>query len=111
MVSELPDTRGGIIPKQAMITVDKDTFTALRNKIRKNENLEECREHLKSIIEIKQAHEWRADIASCFCVGWALPVHLGWEVRLLEESLWALEDGDTEKAARKLDELIKIQQE
>jgi len=90
-----------------MILIDKKGVTALRERVARGEELERCRETIKKMIEIKDTHQWRADYA-VYCVGWALQTNLGWEVKLLRDALWALEDGKTAEAAAKLDDFIKI---
>lgn len=90
-----------------MILIDKKGVTALRERVARGEDLERCREVIKKMIEIKDTHQWRADFAM-YCVGWALPANLGWEVKLLQDALWALEDGRTAEAVEKLDDFLKI---
>lgn len=90
-----------------MLLITKNGTLDLKNRIIRGEDLEGCVEELKKMIEIKSSHQWRAETAYA-CVGWALPAHLAWEVRVLEQALWALQDGKTQESAAKLEELINI---
>ncbi len=90
-----------------MLLVNKSSMTALRDRGFAGRDDAACLGELKKAIEIKSSLQWRAETA-VHCVGNTLPDHLAWEVRMLELALGDLEDGKTDEAAARLDELIAI---
>lgn len=90
-----------------MLVIDHNSMKALRDRVLLGEHASDCLAELRKVIEIKSSLQWRADAAYA-CVGGSVAAHLSWELKELEEALWALEDGRNQEAAAKLDEMIKI---
>ncbi len=94
-------------PVNAMLLINKDNMRILRDRVRLGQDRAGCLEELKKAVEIKSSLQWRAESA-VHCVGPALPDHLAWEVKELQEALGSLEEGKDQEAAAKLDELVRI---
>ncbi len=88
-----------------MLIITRESVRALKERLEKGQDLEECRDELKKMIEIKQALLWRAE-RSCACVGTTLPTSLAWEAETLEEALAAVDSGRVSQAVSLLDTFV-----
>jgi hypothetical protein len=88
-----------------MLLVNKESVQELKEEIISSEEIPECRDKLKKMIEIKEVSLWRAEEGQCCCSALGnLPAQLYWEIQLLTEALNALEAKDTCKAAALLED-------
>ncbi len=83
-----------------MLIISKEGVQNLREKLLNSEEIEQCKDELKRMLDIKEASLWRAaDGGCCCCAVDNLSARLSWEVQLLEEALKAVEEKDHVKAA------------
>ena len=87
------------------MVITREKVEKLKERIKNPEEVNECRDELKKMLEIKGALLWKAEACSV-CVGWQLPAQLSWEVQTLENTLEALQGGDTAKAVSLLEGYI-----
>ncbi len=88
-----------------MLIITKEGVEALKERMSNPKNIEQCRDELKRMLEIKEALLWRAeDARSRCCIPWQLPARLGWEVQALEKALASLDEGDRKGAMVRLEE-------
>lgn len=92
-----------------MLIITKESVQALKERLKNPGEIRECKEELEKMLDIKETLLWRAENAcsSCSGVGWELPASLFGETRILEEALFALEEGDAIKASSILDDYIR----
>ena len=88
-----------------MLIITKDNTEKLRARIEDPQEIDNCKDEIKKMVEIKSALLWKADNA-CVCVGWQLQAHISWEIQTLESVLEALQDDDVNGAITLLDEYI-----
>lgn len=88
-----------------MLIITRESVTALKEKLASGQNVEQCQDELKKMIEIKEALLWRSE-RSCACVGTTLPTSLAWETETLEEALSAVGGGRIPQAVSLLDAFI-----
>ena len=86
-----------------MFIIDGEKIESIRKRLHDADQARLCVEDVKKVLEIKETLYWRADVGTC-CAGPALPIHLFGQVRLLEATLQALGEGDTDRAAALFDE-------
>lgn len=86
-----------------MLLIDDGQVRALKDKLFKPEQQQQCLEEIKRMIEIKQTLLWRAD-AAVACCGWPTIMRFTNEVQLLEGVLEAFQEQNIEKAAALLED-------
>ena len=89
-----------------MLIISKKGVQELKQKIEQGKDIEQCMEEIQHMMDIKDSHKWRADCAPCNCVGWELPIFLGWELQTLEDALSATREGNYAEAASMLESYI-----
>lgn len=93
--------------EHTMLIISKDQVRALIEKLNDSSRIDSGIEEVKRMLEIKSALLWRADAGSC-CVGRDLPVRLDGEVRMLENTLHALEEGNVVEGISLLADYEKV---
>ena len=92
-----------------MMIIDKDTVTATRQKAADSKKIKQAIKDVKKMLEIKETLLWRSEgMAPCCGSLCNISAHLTREVSILENTLSALEKGDTAQAANLLDEYITV---
>jgi hypothetical protein len=86
-----------------MMVINKDMVEGLKERAAHRDESSQCLKDLKKMLEIKETLLWRAEVASCACVSRGWVEALGWEVRLIEEALDAVDKGDRQKAVNLLE--------
>lgn len=87
-----------------MLIINKESVQALKRRLDNLENIGQCREELKKMIEIKEASLWRAEEGQCCCCAIGdLLSYLTWEIELLENALKAVDGGNIAEASAILD--------
>jgi hypothetical protein len=94
-----------------MMIIDKDTVSATKRKIADPKKIKQAIKDVKKMLEIKEALLWRSEgMAPCCGSLSNISAHLTREVGILENTLSALETGNTTHAAVLLQEYISILQ-
>jgi len=92
-----------------MMIIDKDTVSATRQKIADPKKLKDAIEDIKKMLEIKEALLWRSEGMAPCCGSLAnVSAHLTREVGILEQTLSALEKGNTALASDLLKEYLNL---
>ena len=92
-----------------MLIIDKDSVTAIRQKLDDLSRKQEVVDDVKKMLEIKQALLWRSEaMAPCCGSLCSIASQLTREVNLLEHTLAALEGGDTAQAVDLLEEYLQL---
>jgi len=92
-----------------MMIIDKDTVTATRQKASDPKKLNQAIKDVKKMLEIKEALLWRSEgMSSCCGSLHNISARLTHEVSLLENTLSALENGNTTQAASLLQEYVNL---
>jgi hypothetical protein len=92
-----------------MMIIDKDTISAIRQKIADPKKIKQAIGNVKKMLEIKEALLWRSEgMAPCCGSLSNISAHLTREVGILENTLSALETGNTAQAAALLQEYISV---
>ena len=81
-----------------MLVITKEKIETIGGKLDRPEKTNQSLKDVRKILEIKEALLWRAEVGSC-CAGTGLASRLFEEVRLLQETLLALEKGDNSRAS------------
>ena len=90
-----------------MLIITKEGIKALVERMSDPKRIDQCREELKRMVEIKQSHAWRAEDGRSRCyLPWTFVARLDWEARVLEKALAALDDGDRRGAMAMLEEYV-----
>ena len=96
-----------------MLMISKETIESIiatKEKLANPEKKEECIADIENMIEIKQAHLWRADAGSCCVNVCSLVPQLDSEIGILQDALDALRDGDDSKAISLLQDYVTFLQ-
>jgi hypothetical protein len=96
---------------ETMMIIDKDSVTATKKKVEQGE-IPQAIYDVKKMLDIKEAHLWRADGVSSCCgslSGYACQITNS--VQILEDTLIALENGDKTQATDLLEEYIQVVEE
>ena len=92
-----------------MMIIDKDSVTATRQKVADPKKTNQAIKDVKKMLEIKETLLWRSEgMAPCCGSLCNISAHLNREVSILENTLSALEKGDTAQAANLLDEYMTV---
>ena len=92
-----------------MLIIDKDSVSAIRQKLDNPKKAKEVIGDVEKMIEIKNALLWRSEaIAPCCGSLCSIASQLGQELYLLENTLTALKNSDKVQAASLLEEYIHI---
>lgn len=92
-----------------MMIIDKNTVSAVKDKIADPKKTKQAIKDVKKMLEIKEALLWRADGMTPCCGSLAdISAQLTHEVDILEKALSALENGSRAQAADLLQEYIKV---
>ena len=92
-----------------MLIIDKDSITATRQKAADPKKIKQAIKDVKKMLEIKEALLWRSEgMASCCGSLSNVSAQLTREIGILDNTLSALENGDTAQAANLLDEYITV---
>ena len=91
-----------------MLIITKEGVQALKERMINPGGIEQSKEELKKMLGIGEAWLWRAEASASCCDGTCflsrVSTQLAWEVKFLEQALEALEEGDRNKAATRLEE-------
>jgi len=92
-----------------MLIINRDSVNATRQKIADHKKISQAIKDVKKMLEIKEALLWRSEgMAPCCGSLSNISAHLTREVGILENTLSALENGDTAQAADLLQEYINL---
>jgi hypothetical protein len=92
-----------------MMIIDKDSVNATRQKIADPKKIKQAVKDVKKMLEIKETLLWRSEgMASCCGSLNNVSAQLTREVDMLENTLAALEDGNTAQATDLLQEYIQV---
>jgi hypothetical protein len=92
-----------------MMIIDKDTVTAIKDRIGDPKRTKQAIKDVRKMLEIKEALLWRADGMTPCCGSLAdISAQLTHEVDILEKTLLALDNGDRKRAADLLQEYIDL---
>ena len=92
-----------------MLIINKDSVTTTRQKIADPKKIKQAIEDVKKMLEIKETLLWRSEgMASCCGSLSNVSAQLTREVNILENTLAALENGNTTQAADLLQEYIQV---
>lgn len=92
-----------------MMIIDKDTVSATRQKIADPRKISQAIKDVKKMLEIKEALLWRSEgMAPCCGSLSNVSAYLTREVGILENTLSALESGDTAQASALLQEYVNL---
>ena len=90
-----------------MLIISKEQVEELIHKLADPKKLDECREEVKKMLEIKSALLWRADGMQPCCGSFEkIKVCLSSEVQILEAVLNALDEGNISQASSLLTEYL-----
>ena len=82
-----------------MLIINRDSVDKLRKRLSNPEAIEQCKDELKRMLEIKEASLWRAEGGFCCGSFESIKDCLVGEVQLLEKALVALEQGNIAEAS------------
>jgi len=90
-----------------MLIINKDSVTAIRQKLDDRGKMQEVIDDVRRMLEIKQTLLWRSDVAApcCGSLG-CITSQLTHELDILESTLAALENGDRTQTASLLEEYL-----
>lgn len=90
-----------------MLIINKDSVTAIRQKLDDRGKMKEVIDDVRRMLEIKQTLLWRSDVAApcCGSLG-CITSQLTHELNILESTLAALENGDGMQADSLLEEYL-----
>jgi len=92
-----------------MLIIDKNSVSAIRQKLDNPKKIKEVTDDVAKMVEIKNALLWRSEaIAPCCGSLCSIASQLRQEVNLLESTLAALKNGDKAQTASLLEEYIHI---
>jgi hypothetical protein len=86
--------------------ITKKQVRNLKKKLENSTRLDEAKEDLEKMLEIKKTLLWRSDVGGC-CSVQAVSAQLSWEVQTIENALNALKEKDISKVASLLEEYEK----
>lgn len=89
--------------------IDKDSVSATKQKLAEPKKIKQAVKDVRKMLEIKEALLWRSEaIAPCCGSLSNVSAQLTREVNILENTLSALENGNTSQAADLLQEYIHV---
>ena len=92
-----------------MLIIDKATVSATKQKIADPKKISQAIKDVKKMLEIKEALLWRSEgMAPCCGSLSNISAHLTREISILENTLSALEKGDTAQATDLLQQYITL---
>jgi len=92
-----------------MLIIDKDSVSATKQKLAEPKKIKQAVKDIRKMLEIKEALLWRSEaIAPCCGSLSSIASCLSHEVNILENTLAALENGNTSQAADLLQEYITV---
>jgi len=92
-----------------VLIINKETVSATKQKIADSKKTSQAIKDVKKMLEIKEALLWRSEgMAPCCGSLGNISAHLTREVSILENTLSALEKGDTAQATDLLQEYINL---
>jgi hypothetical protein len=92
-----------------MMIIDKDSVSATKQKLAEPKKIKQAVKDVRKMLEIKEALLWRSEaIAPCCGSLSNVSAQLTREVNILENTLSALENGNTSQAADLLQEYIQV---
>lgn len=92
-----------------MLIIDKHSVNATKQKLDNNGKIQQVIDDVRRMLEIKETLLWRSEaMASCCGSLCSIASHLTHEVDILENTLTALENSDTARAADLLGEYMRI---
>lgn len=98
-----------------MLMVDKErvrgTIAAIKEKLANAQRKAECIADIENMIDIKQAHIWRADVGSCCGNVCNISSLIGMEIGILQDAIEAIQREDTGKAAALLENYVAFIEE
>jgi hypothetical protein len=98
-----------------MLMVDKErvrgTIAAIKEKLANAQKKAECIADIENMIDIKQAHIWRADAGSCCGNVCNISSLIGMEIGILQDAIEAIQREDTGKAASLLENYVAFIEE
>ena len=89
-----------------MLIITKESVKELRERLKDPDKVDQCRDEVRKMLEIKGSRLWRAEAGSC-CNLQPLAAQLAWEVQDLEDLLTAIEKDKTVQAASMLEDYIQ----
>jgi len=90
-----------------MMIIDKDSVSATKQKVADPKKIKQAIKDVKKMLEIKETLLWRSEgMTPCCGTLCNISAHLTREVSILENTLSALENGNTARAADLLQEYI-----
>jgi len=91
-----------------MLIIDKDSVNATKQKLADPKKIKKAINDVKKMLEIKEALLWRSEaIAPCCGSLCNIASQLTREVNILENTLAAIENGNTAQAVNLLDEYMQ----
>ena len=90
-----------------MMALDKDQIGGIRAEIGRGADLGPVIAALKKAIELKSAHQWRAEAGSC-CFGPEIARCIDAELQILENTLQCFEAGDRAGGLALLEEYERL---
>jgi hypothetical protein len=92
-----------------MLIIDKDSVSATKQKLAEPKKIKQAVKDIRKMLEIKEALLWRSEgMAPCCGSLNNISAQLTREVNILENTLAALENGNTAQAADLLQEYINV---
>lgn len=92
-----------------MMIIDKDSVSATKQKLAEPKKIKQAVKDIRKMLEIKEALLWRSEaIAPCCGSLSNVSAQLTREVNILENTLSALQNGNTAQAADLLQEYINV---
>ena len=87
-----------MLDNEGMLLITEEGLESLKSRLLDSRQVDECREEIRRMLEIKEALYWRADVGAC-CVGNAMAAQFFSEMKLLEAALQALDEDDPHRAS------------
>jgi hypothetical protein len=92
-----------------MMIIDKDSVSTTKQKIADPKKINQAIKDVRKMLEIKEALLWRSEAMAPCCGSLCnISAQLTREVNILENTLAALENGNTSQAADLLQEYITV---
>ena len=92
-----------------MLIIDKDSVSATKQKVADPKKIRQAIKDVKKMLEIKEALLWRSEAMAPCCGSLCnVSAQLTREVNILENTLSALQNGNTAQAADLLQEYINV---
>ncbi len=95
--------------ERPMMIIDKDSVSATKQKLAEPKKIKQAVKDVRKMLEIKEALLWRSEgMAPCCGSLNNISAQLTREVNILENTLSALQNGNTAQAADLLQEYIQV---